>query len=310
MTPSISVFITSYNQKEYLTEAIESVLCQTLMPSEILICDDASTDGSRELIMDYAHSHPSLIRPFLHEKNLGIARNKAFAQRQARGDFVTYLDGDDIFLPGKLETESAVLRDHPEVKIVYSNFYFIDREGRKTRLWADGVTPPSGYVFPEVFARDFPHNTLFRNELLSRSCLEEVGYYDEGRITHEDWDLKIRLTSRFRVAYCPTPLIGYRMHGGGISRAAGGALLLGQMKEVYLKNRGILTAVSPQLRKGIEDKLFPLFARRAGAVISEDVKGGNLANARRHYRELLGDLPFRTRIRGLFSGLTTRGSTK
>ncbi len=103
MIPKISVFITSYNQKKFLVEAIESVLSQTLKPVELIIVDDRSTDGSQEVIGEYARRYPDLIRPYYQEMNVGIAANKAFAQQHVNGDWLTYLNGDDRFLPQKLE---------------------------------------------------------------------------------------------------------------------------------------------------------------------------------------------------------------
>jgi glycosyltransferase involved in cell wall biosynthesis len=154
MSMKISVFITSYNQRDYLVEAIESVLNQTLQPFEIIIVDDCSTDGSQEVIEEYAQKYPDLIRSFYHEQNIGIPRNKSFALEQVQGDLVTYVDGDDRFLPRKLEMELQTLMNHPEARIVYSNVYHINPKGRRSHLWYSGDTsPPTGYVFREAFAR-------------------------------------------------------------------------------------------------------------------------------------------------------------
>lgn len=112
MKPRISVLITSYNQKTFLTEAIESVLSQTLQPFEIIIVDDCSTDGSQKIIENYTRNHPDIIKAYYHKQNLGIGKNRAFAQMQAKGDWLTYLDGDDRFLPEKLEMEFKTLQQH------------------------------------------------------------------------------------------------------------------------------------------------------------------------------------------------------
>ena len=173
----ISVFIPSYNQKEYLAEAIESVLNQTLRPFEIIIVDDCSTDGSQKIIETYARAHPDLIRAFYQEKNLGIPRNKNFALEQVRGDIVTHLDGDDRFLPRNLEMRLATFMKDPEVKIVYSNMYYIDAKGQRIRFWVDNnIALPFGYIFPEVFGLTFPSNTGFRNEFVDYESLKEVGF--------------------------------------------------------------------------------------------------------------------------------------
>jgi glycosyltransferase involved in cell wall biosynthesis len=288
MSVKISVFITSYNQKAYLIEAIESVLNQTLKPFEIIIVDDCSTDGSQQVIERYAQANPELIRPFYHEQNLGIAKNKAFAQRQVRGDWLTYLDGDDRFLPQKLELEWETLLKHPEAKVVYSNFYLIDAEGKKLHLWTDGVEAPSGYIFPQTFARTFtPYYSDFRNELIAYECLKEAGFYDKERVTHEDWDLKIRLTKRFLVAYCNVPLIEYRRHDKCISRTSSDAFRFRQMQQVYYKNRPLLDDVGLEERSLIKSELYKFFSKRASKIIREELTKRQRLKAIQYYLEFL-----------------------
>jgi len=219
LEPRISVIITSYNQKDLLAEAIESVISQTLRPWEILIADDGSTDGSIESVRGYAAHHPGWIKLLIQPRNTGVARNRNDALSRVGGDLVTLLDGDDRFLPRKLELEYATYRAHPDAKVVHSNIYYIDRSGRRTRLWADGEAPPEGYVFSQVLSRRYPRGMTFRNELVETRSVREVGGYDETLPRYGYWDLLIRLTSKFRTAYCPEPLTEYRLHSRTLSRA-------------------------------------------------------------------------------------------
>jgi glycosyltransferase involved in cell wall biosynthesis len=279
MSMKISVFITSYNQKDYLVEAIESVLNQTLPPFEIIIVDDCSTDGSQKVIAEYAQRYPDLIRPFYHRQNLGIPRNKSFALEQVRGDLVTYVDGDDRFLPRKLEMELKTLLNHPDAQIVYSNVYHINPQGRRSHLWCDGdISPPTGYVFREAFARAFPRGSLFRNELVSYQCLKETGFYDPEFAMYHDWELRIRLTRRFGVAYCSTPLSEYRFHPGGISRS-GASRHLDEMKRVYAKHRSLLEALPESDRTFIEESLSAKLAQFSLQVAREEIKKGRIKRA-------------------------------
>ena len=133
-TPTISVCIISYNQKQYLAEAIESVLHQTLPPYEIIIVDDYPQDGSQDIIKDYAQKHEKIIRAFYNTRNLGVVRTRAIALEKVKGDLVTYLDGDDRFLPRKLEWETETYLKNPHASIVYSNIYYIDNKGERSRM--------------------------------------------------------------------------------------------------------------------------------------------------------------------------------
>lgn len=257
----ISIYITSYNQKDYLVEAIESVLNQTVKPFEIIIVDDCSTDGSPEIIQEYAKKHSSLIRPFLHEKKIGVPRNRNFALSKVRGDLVTYVDGDDKFLPRKLELELQTYLKHSEAQIVYSNFRYINDSGEEIAIWDDGIRiPPSGNIFIETYAQDFPRGTPFRSELVSYSCFSDVGFYvDRSFQLYEDWDMRIRLTKRFKVAYCPELLSEYRVHEGSISSLKSN-LILKSMFEVYKKNLFLLEKFPKNKKRFIEKKIYIRFA--------------------------------------------------
>lgn len=249
--PRVSVYITSYNQKSWLQEAIDSILAQTMTPYEIIIVDDASEDGSQALIEQYKELHPNLIKPIFHRRNLGIARSRIDALNAVTGDYVTYVDGDDRFMPEKLEHELATLAANPGVELVYSNFYFIDAEGARTGLWAeDNDVVYTGWIFPYVFAREFPKRTLFRNELVAHAALRRAGFHDPNLELFEDFDLRIRLTVGLQAAYCDRPLAEYRRHGGSLSHAD----LRGQMAAldyIYTKNAALLPMLAPDIREHV-----------------------------------------------------------
>lgn len=98
---TISCIIVSYNNGLFLKEAILSVVNQTLPVNEIIVADDGSTDGSRDLITSLAHEY-SQIKPIFREKNLGVSINRDLAIRAAQSNLITTLDGDDCYSPKKL----------------------------------------------------------------------------------------------------------------------------------------------------------------------------------------------------------------
>src|SRR2546423_14971637 len=104
----VSCVVVCYNQSRFIEETLLSVVHQTRPPDEILVADDASTDGSPDIIRSLADAHAS-IRPILRDRNLGVTLNRDLALREATGDFVTSLDGDDYFLPEKLEKETEAI---------------------------------------------------------------------------------------------------------------------------------------------------------------------------------------------------------
>ena len=273
MQPKISVIITSYNQKFFLDEAILSVLNQTLSPFEMIIVDDCSTDGSQNLIQSYQERHPQKIRAFYNATNLGVSATKSFAQNQVAGEWVTCLDGDDRFLPQKLEKEWQYARSK-RYKAVFSNFYKIDEDGKRLFCWLENEEPPQGSVFKEVFTRSYPRNTIFRNEFISSHCLKQIGYYDVNRITHEDWDFKIRLSKEFQVGYVPAVLSEYRLNAKGLSVKTSDHDRLQQMMEVYTANRILLTDLPVAAQNEIKFSLKNFFLDKNKTASLNTLKSG------------------------------------
>jgi len=132
MKPIVTVLMTVYNGKNYLSEAIESVLCQTLTNYEFLIVDDASTDNSIEIINSY---NDSRIKLLINQKNIGqtASLNKGLAT--AQGEYIARFDQDDVCLPKRLEEQVAFFKNNPSVSIVCSREYSIDKQGKRTGVW-------------------------------------------------------------------------------------------------------------------------------------------------------------------------------
>ena len=215
---NLTVGITSYNQRELLVEAIDSVIAQTVKPAEIVIVDDASQDDSPRLIEAYAQRYPDLIYPVLLDRNAGPNAARNHIIDRATGEYLSFLDGDDRWLPSKLEREAKRLQlpDHPDG--VFSNFYFIRKNGERAFLWATDRPPPQGYILAEVLTLDLPRTTLFRSELAPTAMWREAGYFDDSFEIYGDWDMRVRLATVVpSFAYVDEPLCEYRRHGGGLS---------------------------------------------------------------------------------------------
>jgi glycosyltransferase involved in cell wall biosynthesis len=212
----VSVIITSYNQKAYLREAIESVVHQTRRPDEIIIADDHSTkDNSVEMIESYAAQNPGWIQPLFQTENVGIPKNRNSALRLATGDYVAILDGDDRFLPNNIERQLAALAKHPEAGCSYSNRYSIDARGERTGI-RDSCQMPSGDILFHVACgrSGIPRSMLGRYDLI-----KAAGFLDERFPMHDGFILSVRLAKLTRIVYIPEPLVEKREHVGGVSKA-------------------------------------------------------------------------------------------
>jgi glycosyltransferase involved in cell wall biosynthesis len=213
MQPLVSVIIPVYERLTYLNAAIESVLAQTYRPYEIIVVDDGSTVDVRKHLEPYSD-----IITCLRKTNEGMASARNFGTRWAKGEFVAFLDDDDIFLPEKLVSQVDILRDKPEVALVYSDEYLLDEAGRmeQVAVRADRNPPlPSGYI-----ARDFFMDSFIgvMTVLIRRTVFEEVGGFDEYMLFNEDDDLWFRIMLQFPVICSEYVSGARRVHGTNMSR--------------------------------------------------------------------------------------------
>jgi glycosyltransferase involved in cell wall biosynthesis len=214
LPPRISVIVTSYNQQEYLREAIESAINQTVAAFEIIVADDHSTkDGSIETIREYVERYPGLVRGLFQEKNVGIPKNRNSALQMVRGDHVAILDGDDRLLPRFIERHGAALTATPQAHVSYSNRYDINQLGeRRSR---DHGPQPSGGVLAYI-ARG--RKGILRSMVAKYDLVKEAGFLDENHYHYDGFILTLRLAKLTPFVYLPDPLMEKREHVGGTSK--------------------------------------------------------------------------------------------
>lgn len=112
--PRVSVLVVSYEQKAFIADALESVLDQDYSNLEIVVADDASTDGTADVIADYAARYPEVIKAVFSRRNLGLTRNCNAGLQHCTGKYIAFLGGDDLFLPGKISAQVAWFEQRPE----------------------------------------------------------------------------------------------------------------------------------------------------------------------------------------------------
>jgi glycosyltransferase involved in cell wall biosynthesis len=267
----ISVWITSYNQKIFLKEAIESVLAQTLKPFQVIIVDDCSSDGSRELISSYANAHPSLITPIFHEQNRGVAQVRISALEKVIGDFVTYVDGDDLYLPGKLETEAGLIKKG-DFQIAFSNnLYFRDSADNIEHIWAYNKKelPPNGNMYFETLSRSFPRSSLFRMELVNYNAWKQIGFHDPKLKIFEDFDMRIRLTKTMRLNYTLEPFTKIRLGDTGLSNSAK-EVQMECLEYIFRKHLHEIESFPPEQSRIIKKKFDSMLNGKLGIIAKPD----------------------------------------
>ncbi|MGB9751120.1 MAG: hypothetical protein C0183_21925 [Roseiflexus castenholzii] len=212
--PRVSVVITAYNAAEYLSAAIESVLAQSHPADDVVVVDDGSTDASAAVAQSYAHRGVRLIRQ--DNQGPGAARNRGI--RETSGELVAFLDGDDLWLPNKLERQLVCLVAHPETVMVSCLRWRWDQTTGERHIEYFGV-PPGRILAHENVVRNVIGNPSMT--LIRRSVFDAVGMFDTQLRWGQDWDLFIRIASYGPVGFVEEPLMIYRWHPGGISHHRG-----------------------------------------------------------------------------------------
>lgn len=202
--PLVSVIMNCYNGERYLREAIDSILRQTYGNWELVFWDNASEDGTAEIVHSCVDGR---IRYYRSSQTtpLGSARNSAIAQ--ARGEFIAFLDSDDKWLPDKLELQVRWFQGNPDCGFCYSNYYKLLKDGRVRQIGLNGAQP-QGDVFSR-FLRQYPVN--LQTVMLRASSLDMC--FDPELEVSEEYDLFMRLLSQVRAGYIDESLVEYRIHG-------------------------------------------------------------------------------------------------
>ena len=266
---NISVYITSYNQKEFLKEAIDSVLEQSLQPNEIVIVDDASTDGSQDLIEEYFLKEP-IIKPHYNKENLGVTKTRNVALSLVTGDLITWLDGDDVYLPDKLKIQYDLMQQ-TNADLAYTNFYISEKNINSIKnVWCSDISqlPESRNILKEVLSRDFPKNTLFRYEMISKDLLNNTGGYDEKIDIYEDFEYRIRLTSKAHTAFSMKALSVYRLHGEGLSNK-NKVIHKSCLSYIYKKHKKLIYSLTPKQQEEVNHLINKNLSKFEDNKISE-----------------------------------------
>jgi glycosyltransferase involved in cell wall biosynthesis len=207
MAPKVSICIPTYNRKDYLRETIESVFTQTYKDYEVIIVDDGSTDGTAEMLKNI-----DLPIRYYWQKNSGeaVTRNKMI--KIAQGEFITFVDSDDLLMHDAVEKMMNVMEVEGGEVIVYGPYQRIDQDGNiygryKTRQY-------NGYITKYLFQNIFVYSC---GSLFPKKVLETTGGFDTSLPVCSDYDFWLRLSLEYRFVALAEPTFKRRRHTGNIS---------------------------------------------------------------------------------------------
>jgi len=207
--PLISVIIPVYNGARTIRETIESVLNQTFSDFELIIINDGSTDSTLEVVESIQDSR---IKVFSYT-NAGqpASRNRGIAK--AVGEYISFIDADDLWTAEKLEYQLKALQNNPQAAVAYSWTNYIDETGKILNLGSHLTV--EGDVFAPLFLSDFVGSGS--NVLIRAQAFKEVGSFDESLSNAHDWDMWLKLAAKYHFVCVPKRQILYRISPGSMS---------------------------------------------------------------------------------------------
>ncbi len=210
----VSAVIVTFNHERFIAQAIEGFLVQeTNFPCELVIADDGSTDGTRNVIRRYWQRYPERIRVLLNRHNIGCCRTKVHAYRACRGQYVALLDGDDYWTsPDKLQRQADWLDRHPDCALCFHSVKMV---------WEDASREPVTFRPPWGKAVYTLGDLLQQNFIASCAPMYRRGVFDEYPawsfvMPISDWTQHVLHAQHGAIGYLDEPMAVYRQHRGGI----------------------------------------------------------------------------------------------
>lgn len=268
----VSVVIPTFNRSHLIRDTLDSVLSQSYPHLEIIVVDDGSTDNTLNLLSEYGQG----IR-VIHQSNQGEGSARNTGIRESKGEYVSFVDSDDLWLPNKIEAQIDLISRYSDLKWVYSDAEFFDgTTGNRTCLSSQVNRLYAGNVLRKLFLEDFiPSPT----PLIHRDIFDEVGGF--GAFPRAaDWDMWLRIAARYPVGLVAKPLARYRIHPGMITATQDWRCRL----EVCTKVIDAAAQREPEQLEPIRDKAIARLNIGLGRGL---VSSGELTDARMLFREAI-----------------------
>ena len=210
--PLVTVIMPVYNGARYVSEAIESILFQTYQNFELIIVNDGSNDDSKAVITPYLKD---LRIRYFEQCNAGVAAARNAAIKESQGEFIGFLDQDDLWLPEKLETQLQYFKKYQDISLIYSDYIiFSQLENSQSFLSDIASFDPSLSDLKSIFIRN---RIGVLTVLVKKQCIIDSGLLDTQLQGTDDYELWLRLAPDFKFLYIPLALATYRWHGENAS---------------------------------------------------------------------------------------------
>jgi len=247
--PKVSVTVMTYNQKDYIGQCLESLVTQECdFKFEIIVGDDASTDGTSDIVREYAEKYPNIIIPLIHEKNLGVTRNYFSIVELATGDYIAYMDGDDYALPGKLQAQADFMDNTPDCNICFHRVKALFPDGTIKDDLIDYEKIKDGFERKDLLSIGSvgSHSSkMYRREL--KKELKEFKKFDSMM----DFFVNVLQVKDKKIMYISDQIYG-------VYRVGVGMMVNAKIVDIRLENLNLLDRLFPNMKRYINAYAFIL----------------------------------------------------
>ncbi|MBX3237319.1 MAG: glycosyltransferase [Nitrospiraceae bacterium] len=287
--PRVSVIIPTFNCERYLEQTVQSVLAQTYADYEVIVVDDGSTDGTHSLMAQYGR----VVRYF-RQANQGASAARNLAMHQAKGEFIAYLDADDLWMPDKLAMQVAYMDAHPRCGLLHTEVSVIDEQNRVLHARFNqetGRAVPEGACIRDLLIRSHIQTLTVMER---RRVFDAAGEFDRRLPVAQDylhW-ISVALLG-WEIGYIPEPLGQYRWRQGSLMGNSKRLLEdIAMINHILLVERDIDHRFGRDLGDFLRDQLFN--TQRQIAYLER--REGKVESARKRLRGLLSQHPWQWRL--------------
>lgn len=215
--PEISIVVPFYHHEAYAADTLDSIIAQDYRPIQIVCGDDASNDRTPEILQDYAARYPDLIDLSLNDSNMGVTPHFNKLLNRCRGEFIAFLGGDDLMLPGKLTKQVELMDKSPEIVLSYTNAEVFDSDSGEVLSLHNtpGANPPKEGNGKQLLNGNFICGST---SMLRTSAVPGGGFNPEIPVA-SDWLFFAEVGLQGEIGFIDQPLSRYRRHSGNVTRS-------------------------------------------------------------------------------------------
>ncbi|MBA4382855.1 MAG: hypothetical protein C0406_09845 [Sideroxydans sp.] len=214
MPKKITAVIPAYDLQDVIGIALRSVLSQTSLPDEVIVVDDGSTDSTAKVVSQISAEAPVGFIRYVYQVHAGAGAARNRGVRDASGEWIAFLDGDDLWLPPKIAQLRRAIVEHPEASIISHDEFEIGLDGKEFLKPLHQFFNPKAQLLTQLYRRSFLSTSCVS---VKRDAIVNVGGFDESLLSAQDYELWLKLACQEKLAFVPEALAKYVLRPNSIT---------------------------------------------------------------------------------------------